>query len=280
MRPYLRVANVLEDRIDISDVKRMNFTPREFEVYVLREGDILLNEGQSLELVGRPAMYRNEVPDCCFQNTLVRFRSRDAINPHYALIVFRAYLHDGQFAKIAKITTNLAHLGTDRFAQLQFPLPPQVEQSEIVGEVKKKLTAANRLAIKLDQHIPRARVTRQSLLEEAFTGRLVPQDPTDEPAALLLERIRAARENETQKPKVKRMPKTGFEISASGPRDLLAVLKENGGGMTPEELFHASGHSQDSVDQFFAELRALTSPPVKIVEERKAGGRIVLRAMP
>jgi type I restriction enzyme S subunit len=76
MRPYLRVANVFEDRIDISDVKRMNFTPREFEVYLLKEGDILLNEGQSLELVGRPAMYRNEIPDCCFQNTLIRFRAR------------------------------------------------------------------------------------------------------------------------------------------------------------------------------------------------------------
>ena len=68
MRPYLRVANVFEDRIDTSDVKHMNFTPEEFEVYLLKEGDILLNEGQSLELVGRPAMYRNEIPDCCFQN--------------------------------------------------------------------------------------------------------------------------------------------------------------------------------------------------------------------
>ena len=58
MRPYLRVANVYEDRIDLSDVKEMNFTPEEFEIFRLKPNDILLNEGQSLELVGRPAIYR------------------------------------------------------------------------------------------------------------------------------------------------------------------------------------------------------------------------------
>jgi type I restriction enzyme S subunit len=75
MRPYLRVANVFENRIDISDVLEMNFTPEEFEVYALEYGDILLNEGQSLELVGRPAMFKNEIEGACFQNTLVRFRT-------------------------------------------------------------------------------------------------------------------------------------------------------------------------------------------------------------
>jgi type I restriction enzyme S subunit len=63
MRPYLRVANVYEDRIETSDVLRMNFEPAEAAIYELKEGDILLNEGQSPELVGRPAIYRGEVPE-------------------------------------------------------------------------------------------------------------------------------------------------------------------------------------------------------------------------
>src|SRR5205823_552013 len=66
MRPYLRVANVYEDRIDLSDVKEMNFTPQEFDIYRLEPNDVLLNEGQSLELVGRPALYRGELPGACF----------------------------------------------------------------------------------------------------------------------------------------------------------------------------------------------------------------------
>ncbi len=73
--PYLRVANVYENQIDLSDLLSMDFNEREFERYHLQYGDILLNEGQSIELVGRPAIWRDELPGCCFQNTLIRFRS-------------------------------------------------------------------------------------------------------------------------------------------------------------------------------------------------------------
>jgi type I restriction enzyme, S subunit len=121
MRPYLRVANVFEDRIDTTDILHMNFTPEEFRTYSLQHGDILLNEGQSLELVGRPAMYRDEVPGACFQNTLVRFRPSQGLTSEFALCVFRSYLHNGRFQRIAKWTTNIAHLGAGRFAEVEFP---------------------------------------------------------------------------------------------------------------------------------------------------------------
>src|SRR5262245_43358613 len=104
MRPYLRVANVFEDRIDTRHVLEMNFSPAEFERYRLEPGDILLNEGQSLDLVGRPAMYRGEVPGSCFQNTLIRFRPRSGVLSKYALLVFRSYLHRGRFQQIARWT--------------------------------------------------------------------------------------------------------------------------------------------------------------------------------
>lgn len=112
MRPYLRVANVYEDRIDTSDVLRMNFEPEEVAIYELRDGDILLNEGQSPELVGRPAIYRGEVPGACFQNTLIRFRAYEHVDPNYALLVFRHYMHSGVFKSIARWSTNIAHLGS------------------------------------------------------------------------------------------------------------------------------------------------------------------------
>ena len=64
-RPYLRVANVFDGYIDGSDVNEMPFTDDEFEIYRLAAGDVLLNEGQSLELVGRPAMYRGDPTIVC-----------------------------------------------------------------------------------------------------------------------------------------------------------------------------------------------------------------------
>src|SRR5688572_20174663 len=119
MRPYLRVANVYEDRIDLSDVKEMNFTPDEYVTYKLKYGDILLNEGQSLELVGRPALYRDEIPGACFQNTLVRFRTYPGLEPTFALLVFRYYLHAKRFQQLARWTVNIAHLGASRFAEVE-----------------------------------------------------------------------------------------------------------------------------------------------------------------
>ncbi|MGE0525666.1 MAG: restriction endonuclease subunit S [Bdellovibrionales bacterium] len=170
MRPYLRVANVFEDRIDTDDVMEMNFTPAEFERYKLGSGDVLLNEGQSLELIGRPAIYRNEVPGACFQNTLVRFRAVKGVNPEYALIVFLSYMHNQRFQKIAKWTTNIAHLGAERFAELEFPLAPEKEQERIVAAWRKAAVQYERLKNTLRTNKRRALNLRRSILNLAFSN--------------------------------------------------------------------------------------------------------------
>ncbi|USD56392.1 restriction endonuclease subunit S [Vibrio sp. SCSIO 43155] len=135
MIPYLRVANVHDNRIDTSDVKEMNFTPEEQKVYRLEYGDILLNEGQSKELVGRPAMFKNDVANACFQNTLLRFKAHNNISSEYSLLYFRHCLYSGRFQKAVKQTTNMAHLSAARLIPIEFPLPPAEEQIKIVKRV-------------------------------------------------------------------------------------------------------------------------------------------------
>ncbi|MGW2296109.1 restriction endonuclease subunit S [Streptomyces violaceorubidus] len=137
--PYLRVANVHLGRIDYADVNTMGFTSAERDRYGLKPGDVLLNEGQSLELVGRSAIYDGAEGRFCFQNTLIRFRPSADVLPAYAQLVFERWLATGVFAAIAKQTTSIAHLGGDRFAALLFPLIPMVAQRRIV-EVLASLT--------------------------------------------------------------------------------------------------------------------------------------------
>ncbi len=189
LRPYLRVANVMEDRLDLSDVKQMNFNPDEFKTFSLRPGDVLLNEGQSYELVGRSAIFRGEIDGSCFQNTLIRFRASSGVLPEYAQIYFRFCLHNGLFSKVATITTNIAHLSRNRFASMAFPLPPTEEQKQIVeifASAEAGITDLGRLFESRDRA-----ALRQSILNSAFEGCLVPQDPSDEPASVLLARLRA-----------------------------------------------------------------------------------------
>ena len=193
MRPYLRVANVYEDRLDLKNVMQMNFTPAEFDVYELKRGDILLNEGQSLELVGRPAMYRDEIPGACFQKTLLRFRAFPAVLPEFALLVFRAYLRTGRFQRAAKWTTSMAHLSAVRFGPMFFPLPPLEVQHRIVACAEREITLLSNVRSAIAASKSRAARLRQAILTKAFSGQLIPQDPNDEPASALLERIRAER---------------------------------------------------------------------------------------
>lgn len=168
-RPYLRVANVFEDRIDLSDLLSMDFDDDDFAAYRLQHGDILLNEGQSTELVGRPAMWRDELDGCCFQNTLVRFQAyRQRAIPEYALALFLYYFRTGEFAKISSKTSNVAHLGAGRFAAMPFPLPPLSLQKEFAERIARieKLKAAQRASLaELDALFA-------SLQHQAFRGEL------------------------------------------------------------------------------------------------------------
>jgi type I restriction enzyme S subunit len=191
MRPYLRVQNVFEDRIDLSDVMEMDFPPNDFEKYELKPGDLLLNEGQSPELLGRPAIYRGELPGVCFTNTLIRFRAVTEVSVEFALIVSRHNMRSGRFVDEGTITTNIAHLSLGRLATVEFPLPPLAEQHQIVAEVERRLSIVAGVEAQVDANLRRANRLRQSTLKQAFSGQLVLQDSNDEPASVLLERIRA-----------------------------------------------------------------------------------------
>ncbi|HEU0251016.1 MAG TPA: hypothetical protein VFR48_09870, partial [Solirubrobacteraceae bacterium] len=111
--PYVRAGNITPAGIDLSDVLEMDFTPDERAVYTLVDGDVLLTEASgSASQVGRPAIWREELPLCCFQNTVIRVRPH-AVDPEYALLVFRHYLASGVFAEAAR-GIGIQHLGASR----------------------------------------------------------------------------------------------------------------------------------------------------------------------
>lgn len=190
MHRYLRVANVFEDRIELGDVKEMNFTPSELETFELRRNDILLNEGQTPDLLGRPAMWRSDERGMCFQNTLLRFRAIEPIEPEFCLLVFRHYLHAKRFKQESQITTNIAHLSSGRFSVIEFPLPPIDEQREIVRRALTALDSTVDAKLVFEQQKADAARLRQAILKYAFEGTLVPQDSSDEPASVMLERLK------------------------------------------------------------------------------------------
>lgn len=273
LRKYLRVANVYEDYIDVSDVKQMNFTPEEFEIYRLVPGDILLNEGQSLELVGRPAIFRGELEDVCFQNTLIRVRTVPGVDPEYALLVFRHYLHSGEFSRIARRSTNIAHLGLSRFAEMPFPLPPPAEQTRIAGEARERLAASKVQETSVRAALSRIQEMEREILATAVAGALVPQDKQDEPAELLLARLgpppspAAPSEQADYADDEQAVAMTEITVPETT-RSLPDVLRRAGRPVPLPDLFAMAGYDRDSVEHvehFYLALRAELGRTIRVV---------------
>lgn len=167
LRPYLRVANIFDGYIDTSDVLQMLFTDNEFERYRLEPGDILLNEGQSLELVGRCAMYNGVPQECCFQNTLVRFRANASVDPPYMLNLFRHLQQSGKFEVIASQTTSIAHLGVSRFAGMKVLVPSKSEQraiDRVLALWDRAIKHAERLLVLHERR-------KRTLMQQLLTGK-------------------------------------------------------------------------------------------------------------
>jgi type I restriction enzyme S subunit len=96
--------------------------------------------------------------------------------------------------------------------KVNVPIPPLTEQEQIVSELERHLSVADTIEATIGAELTRAERLRQSILKHAFSGKLVPQDPNDEPASVLLEKIRD--EKEEQQPKRKRTP-TKSKIASS-----------------------------------------------------------------
>jgi type I restriction enzyme S subunit len=150
----------------------MHWPPETFERFKLRVGDILLNEGQTPDLLGRPALYRGVPTEVAFTNSLLRFVASDRVLPEFALLVFRRHMRAGRFKRESRITTNIAHLSASRLKPIEFPIPDMDEQAAIVERAKNNFDAVARQRAELVRAKVRAEQLRGSLLAAAFSGRL------------------------------------------------------------------------------------------------------------
>ena len=273
-KPYLRVANVFEDRIDYEDVKTMDFAVTEFDRYRLLPGDVLLNEGQSIELVGRPAMYRGEIAEIGFQNSLIRFRAGPEVLPEYALLVFRHYFNSGGFSDIAKHSTNIAHLGLARFESMRFPVPPIDAQGDIVKEARRRLEASHGQREFIMESLRRLDDLERQIVESAATGTLVPQDASEESADAALVRLstdqssrsRDDARDSSHSVKTTRKTRRSEAAGLTTNRSLDQVLAETGPLSIPDLLVRAGYDRNDNaeIEAFYITLREHLGKTIRV----------------
>ncbi|WP_116086454.1 restriction endonuclease subunit S [Tropicimonas sp. IMCC34011] len=203
--PYLRVANVQRGFLELDEIKTMLIERSQLAGLQLREWDILFNEGGDRDKLGRGWIWEMQVDPCITQNHVFRgtpFRT-DKDWSIYISQWGNSYGRD-YFETGGKQTTNLASINKTVLKALPVPICAPEEQAEITRILDERLSAADALEAEIDAGMTRAEALRQSILKQAFSGKLVPQDPKDEPAATLLARIKAEK---ATKPKATRKRK-------------------------------------------------------------------------
>lgn len=166
--PYLRVANVLDGRIDTAEVKTVRILDTQLERFALRKGDLLLTEGGDLDKLGRGAVWDGRIEPCLHQNHVFRIRCGDRMDPEFLALYTGSPEGRSYFQRVGKQTTNLASINSTQVKAMEVPVPPLDEQQKNLQPIR-AVRSRTRL---LEQQIAKLRTVQQGLVEDLFTGRV------------------------------------------------------------------------------------------------------------
>ncbi len=198
--PVLRIPNIVRGKVDLNDLKFASDTAKVEASDAIAEGDLLvIRTNGSRDLIGRSALVTRAFGQLHFYASyLIRFRMVDVGDtPRWLGAIWDCADNRSRIEHLAATSAGQYNVNIVKLHSLPLPLPPLVEQTRIIAEVDRRLSVIDELGATLQANLKRAERLRQTILKRAFEGKLVPQDPSDEPASALLERIRDTRSKET-----------------------------------------------------------------------------------
>jgi len=173
-RPFLTVRNVQRGYLDLTIVEEMEITPVELDRCRLRDGDLLVVEGNgSRSHIGRNALFGGEIDDCIHQNHIIRVRAdRNQLNPEFLSLYLNSRDGVAQMVQRARTTTGLYTLSVNKVESLEIPMPGLSEQTALVtrwAERRRTLDSASQAQSRQAAQIGRLPA---ALLGRAFSGGL------------------------------------------------------------------------------------------------------------
>ena len=192
--PTIDVFNMYSKGIyvNLENLYRVNVAPK--TETLLKQGDILfVRSSVKREGVGWASIFKETEESITFCGFIIRARLHTAdLSPEYLTYFLRTDSSRAQIVGRSSQVT-ITNISQDSLGKVPVSLPSLAEQQQIVAEVERRLSVADEVERTVDASLKQAERLRQSILWQAFAGKLVPQDPSDEPAERLLERIRAGR---------------------------------------------------------------------------------------
>ena len=201
--PVLRMGNIRNARFTWGDLV---YTSDDNEIveYLLHDGDVLFNRTNSPELVGKTAIYKSGRP-AVFAGYLIRVNHIcTVVNGQYLNLFLNSYVARQHGNDVKTDGVNQSNINGAKLSNYPFPYCSIEEQREIASVLEKTFSLLDETEVNIAQQLEKADALRQSILKRAFSGQLVPQDPDDEPASVLLDRIKAERKQKAKSGMVKR----------------------------------------------------------------------------
>ena len=204
---YLRNINVRWGCFDLTDVLKMRFKDDEVERYIIEKGDLVLCEGGE---PGRCAIWDKANP-IMFQKALHRIRCHGGVLNEYLKYVIEDYAKANKLEEYYTGST-IKHLTGESLVSILFPLPPVKEQERIVQEIQRYLSLVAIIENNKENLLAAIKQAKSKVLDLAIHGKLVPQDPNDEPASELLKRINPKAEIITDNGHYQKLPEGWCEV--------------------------------------------------------------------
>ncbi|MFB7307830.1 restriction endonuclease subunit S [Streptomyces sp. NPDC056192] len=208
--PVLRMGNIQQGGLDVTSLKYLPVHHADVAKLTLVDGDLLFNRTNSAELVGKTAVYRADLGPMTFASYLIRCQFVSGVIPEWVSLVINSIYGRQYIAAVSSQQVGQANVNGTKLAAMPIPLPPTQEQEQILSAVDAFKSKADHFTDILSLSSTRGMNLRSSLLTAAFSGKLVRQDPNDEPASVLLGRIKA------EKSTHEKLSKTGRAASTHG----------------------------------------------------------------
>lgn len=193
---FLRITDIQKGQVDWSRVPFCLIPTEEIDKYRLELGDVLF--ARSGATTGKTYLV-GDCPDAVFASYLIRLKLMPRVSTEFVHLFFQTGLYWNQVISGRRGMAQ-PNVNAQILASIVLPLPPAAEQERIVHEVARRFSIMDALNRALSTELQRAGSLRQAILSQAFRGQLVPQDPSDESASVLLDRIKALRAADVPKP--------------------------------------------------------------------------------
>jgi type I restriction enzyme S subunit len=187
------MGNIVDGGLDLRELKFLPSAHKEFPALLLQPGDLLFNRTNSAELVGKAAIYHGSPTPCSFASYLICVRRLDDVESGWICHTINSLHGRLWIASVVTQQVGQANVNGTKLKAFAVPLPPLAEQRALLSLMDELFSKCEVTQASVGIELRRLSRLRQSILKWAFEGKLVDQDPADEPAEKLLDRIRSER---------------------------------------------------------------------------------------